>query len=125
MVIGAFIRPAIRYGARAIYQALKVQDRIIDKTYRKAGLYNRGVVRGIQHGLAGGQIVGGLLSLGLDDSTFQPGNNAPIQPRNGPSARTPNKTRNRFSTRYGSRNTTRCYPRFQRRRSSPRKYYRS
>ncbi len=85
--------------ARQLYQVVKYQDKIIDRTYRKAGLYNRGVVKGIQHGLAGGQIVGGIAQLGLiaEDS---PGNGGTIsQQRKRPQTRTPYKTRPRFSIR--------------------------
>ncbi len=74
MVIGAFARPLVRQVGKYIYQGLRQQERVIDYTYRKTGLYNRGVVRGIKHGLAGGQIVGGGLSLGLI-APDTPGNN--------------------------------------------------
>ncbi len=67
----SFLAPVIRVGLRSagryIYQGLRVQDKIIDLTYRRTGLYNRGVVRGIKHGLAGGAVVGGTLSLGLPE----------------------------------------------------------
>ncbi len=99
MVLGAILRPAIRYGARAIYQALKVQDRIIDKTYRKAGLYNRGVVRGIQHGLAGGQIIGGFAQLGLN-APDTPGNGGTIPfQKQRPATYKQSQTRRRFTGR--------------------------
>ncbi len=65
--------------AKNLYQVVKYQDKIIDRTYRKAGLYNRGVVKGIQHGLAGGQIVGGIASLGLN-APDTPGNEYAIPP---------------------------------------------
>ncbi len=66
MVIGAIVRPFVRQAGRQIYQALRAQDRIIDYTYRKTGLYNRGVVRGIKHGLNAGAVVGGTFQLGLN-----------------------------------------------------------
>ncbi len=123
---GPVVRRFIRSQSQNVYQVLKIQDRIIDKTYRKAGLYNRGLVKGIQHGLISGQIIGGFLQLGLnDDQSLTPGNNAPVQPRNGPQTSTPYKTRRGFSTRYGSRNPARCYTNIRRGRSRSRKYYRS
>ncbi len=75
-IIGQGLRTAGRY----VYQGLRQQERIIDYTYRKTGLYNRGVVRGIKHGLAGGQIIGGGLSLGLNEDFSDPKGNA-IQKR--------------------------------------------
>jgi len=104
MVIGAFVRPFIRQIGKYVYQGLRQQDRIVDYTYRKTGLYNRGVVRGIKHGLAGGQIAGGVASLGLN-APDTPGNDVgiPFQKTKPVSTtRTPYKTRNRF--------TNRCYP---------------
>ncbi len=67
-IAGPFIRSQLRGAAGYTYRALKVQDRIIDKTYRKAGLYNRGLVKGIQHGLISGQVIGGVLGLGFDEN---------------------------------------------------------
>ncbi len=64
--VGPFVRSGLRSASRYTYNTLRIQDRIIDKTYRKAGLYNRGLVTGIKHGLIGGQIVGGVLNLGLE-----------------------------------------------------------
>ncbi len=65
MVFGIIGREIFRQGARYIYSGLRAQDRLVDYSYRKAGLYNRGTVTGIKHGLAGGQIIGGTLKLGL------------------------------------------------------------
>ncbi len=80
MVYGAAARIGAtiltRYGKPAgkyIYGALRAQDRIVSYTYRRTGLYNRGVVRGIQHGLIAGQIVGGTLNLGLEDGIDENG----------------------------------------------------
>ncbi len=110
MVLGAILRPAVFKLGRYIYQGLRQQERIIDYTYRKTGLYNRGVVRGIKHGLAGGQIIGGGLSLGLNASD-SPGNDGTVfQPRNGNQTRKPYKTRNRQSIRYRTKRTQRCRP---------------
>ncbi len=75
--IAPILRPIIGKGLRYIYTGLRQQERLIDYTYRKTGLYNRGVVRGIKHGLAGGQIVGGGLSLGLN-APDSPGNDIGI-----------------------------------------------
>ncbi len=72
-LVGPFVRSFARTQSRNIYNVLKIQDRIIDKTYRKAGLYNRGIVQGIKHGLIAGQVIGGTLNLGLqgvDDDGF-------------------------------------------------------
>ncbi len=109
-ILSQAIRAGVRYGARSLYNTLRIQDRIIDKTYRKAGLYNRGVVKGIQHGLVGGQIIGGTLSLGLpegvDSGTFQ--------------KRTPSRSSNkkyRRVQRYTGRRYKYCRPNnFKRRR---------
>ncbi len=101
-IIGPTVRGFVRVQSRNIYQVLKIQDRIIDKTYRKAGLYNRGVVTGIKHGLVAGQIVGGTLSLGLN-APDSPGNglDGSLQKKQQYKTRTTNQTRGRFS---------RCYP---------------
>ncbi len=80
MVIGAIVRPFVREVGRYIYQGLRTQDKLVDYTYRKTGLYNRGIVRGIKHGLIAGQIVGGTLNLGLEggvDDAFSPENGRP------------------------------------------------
>ncbi len=108
-IIGQGLRTAGRY----VYQGLRQQERIIDYTYRKTGLYNRGVVRGIKHGLAGGQIIGGGLSLGLS-APDTPGNGASIfqKQRKFP------QTRKSYQTRY--RSTKRCPP-----RNSEQQYYRT
>ncbi len=76
---GPVIRQFVHTQSRHIYSALRIQDRIIDKTYRKAGLYNRGLVRGVQHGLAGGQVIGGLLQLGLNGDTSPTTGDGPFQ----------------------------------------------
>ncbi len=65
MVIQIVARELLKAGARYVYRGLRAQDRLIDYTYRKTGLYNRGRVAGIKHGLAGGQIIGGTFKLGL------------------------------------------------------------
>ncbi len=97
-LVGPFIRSQLRGAARYTYSTLRIQDKIIDKTYRKAGLYNRGLVKGIQHGLISGQIIGGTLNLGLDKSN---GNNGvPSQDkRTKPTSNKPYKTRRRFPIR--------------------------
>ncbi len=121
MVIGAIVRPFIRQIGKYIYQGLRQQDRIIDYTYRKSGLYNRGVVKGIQHGLAGGQIVGGIAQLGLNSGTDvgndavptkiqrqRPETSKPYQARRGYSRRTycrnPNRYKSNQYNRYSSTN---------------------
>ncbi len=109
----SFIAPILRTGIRSVgkyvYQGLRQQDRIIDYTYRKTGLYNRGVVRGVKHGLAGGQIVGGVASLGLS-AEDSPGNSGQIFKKTRPKADKSYQARRRFARRFGSR---RCgyYPR--------------
>ncbi len=101
----SFIAPILRTGLRElgkqIYRGLRVQDRLIDDTYRKTGLYNRGVVRGVKHGLAGGQIIGGIASLGLN-APDTPGNGAsiPFQKRSKSKTYKSYKARRRFTTRY-------------------------
>ena len=112
----SFIAPILRTGIKSlgkyVYQGLRQQDRIIDYTYRKTGLYNRGVVRGIKHGLAGGQIVGGGLSLGLN-APDTPGNDVGIpfqKVRSRPATRKQNKTRSRLATRCYPRNAKQYFP---------------
>ncbi len=99
-ILAPIIGQILRTGARYIYQGLRVQDRIISHTYRKAGLYNRGVVRGIQHGLIAGQIIGGTLNLGLPGDIE---NGLPQKPKF-PSSRKYSKTRSRYKYDYRSRN---------------------
>ncbi len=106
----SFVAPILRTGLRSlgkyIYTGLRYQDKLVDVTYRKTGLYNRGVVRGIKHGLAGGQIIGGGLSLGLN-ADESPGNSGKIPYQKQPTSYKQNKARSRRS---GSRRTRdRCY----------------
>ncbi len=123
MVIhGIISRFAIRQ-AKQLYQIVKYQDKIIDRTYRKAGLYNRGVVKGIQHGLAGGQIVGGVASLGLNTDNQLNGGNGSIFPRKPSKTGKPYKTRRRFPTRTCPRYTSYKGPGKSYRRPQARKYY--
>ncbi len=106
--IAPLIRPILGQAARYVYRGLRAQDRLVDYTYRKAGLYNRGVVRGVKHGLAGGQIAGGVFKLGL------PGyDDAPIQKR--PKTYRFRKTYRRNFKRYRSNNKY-CRPKPTRRR---------
>ncbi len=105
-IIGPAIRQGVRTIGRYVYQGLRQQDKIIDVAYRRTGLYNRGVVRGIKHGLAGGQIIGGTLSLGLNEDFSDPkGNAIQKKPRYVPKTRKSYKTRNRRTSR-----NNRCYP---------------
>ncbi len=107
-LVGPIIREFVKSQARNLYQVLRAQDRILDYTYRKTGLYNRGVVRGLKHGLAGGQIIGGTLKLGLAPDS--PGNefSEPVQKRRQrDTSRTPNQTRRRYPNR--------CPPRYKNR----------
>ncbi len=104
MVIGAILRPAIFKLGKYVYQGLRQQDKLIDFTYRKSGLYNRGVVRGIKHGLIAGQIIGGTLQLGLN-APDTPGNDV-VPPYTKRPKFTPGKS---FKTR--NRYPSRCYPR--------------
>ncbi len=99
MVIGIFAREGVKYLARNLYTVLRFQDRVIDKAYRKAGLYNRGVVKGVQHGLVAGQVIGGTLNLGLPGDIE---NGLPQKPKF-PSSRKYSKTRSRY--KYDNRST--------------------
>ncbi len=99
----SFLAPVVATGLRTvgryIYQGLRQQDKIIDYTYRKTGLYNRGVVKGIKHGLIAGQIAGGVQELGLS-APDTPGNGAQIQPQKPKYAsRKSYQTRRRFTVR--------------------------
>ncbi len=97
-IAGQIIRRYTRTGLRYVYQGLRIQDRLISRTYRKAGLYNRRVVRGIQHGLIAGQVIGGTLNLGLPGNIE---NGLPEKSRKLPPSRTQYKTRSRY--KYNSR----------------------
>jgi len=112
-IAATFARRYSGPAARYTYNILKVQDRIIDKTYRKAGLYNRGTVKGIQHGLIGGQIIGGLLSLGLpgvDDAPFQPSSpNQKYQKRS--RYKRYSSRYNKYGSRQRNQRSRRCRPR--------------
>ncbi len=105
---GPIIRQGLKTAGKYVYQGLRQQERIIDYTYRRTGLYNRGVVRGIKHGLAGGQIIGGGLSLGLN-APDSPGNDGiqTFQPRKQFTPRKSYKTRGRQSVRYCRSNGSR------------------
>ncbi len=109
-VIAQIARPLIGRVGRYIYQSLRTQDKLIDYTYRKTGLYNRGIVQGVKHGLIGGQIAGGILQLGLN-APETPGNDAqiPSSPRSKYPPRKSYQTRGRFSTGYKRRCPTRPY----------------
>ncbi len=117
-IFAPILGQALRQGARYVYRGLRAQDRIIDYTYRRTGLYNRGVVRGVKHGLAGGQIVGGLASLGLNGGTTPDIEDGFQESRPGTKTSPPYKTRNRFTRRYSIRSRNKCYPYQVRRRSS-------
>ncbi len=121
----SFVAPIIRSGLRQVgryvYQGLRQQEKIIDYTYRKTGLYNRGIVRGIKHGLAGGQIIGGGLSLGLN-APDTPGNGGSIPFQKSSKTRKPYQTRYRRTSRYCPSGTNRFRSDQSRRRSSYRKY---
>ncbi len=110
--IAPILRPLIRKGLGYVYHGLRQQDRIIDYTYRKTGLYNRGIVRGIKHGLADGQIVGGIATLGLN-APDTPGNDVGIPFQKRPKFKTykQNKTRRRFTARCPPRSTKQYFPR--------------
>ncbi len=99
-IFAPILREALRQGGRYVYQALRVQDKLISSTYRKTGLYNRGIVRGIQHGLIAGQIIGGTLNLGLPGDIE---NGLPEKPKF-PTSRKFRKTRSRYKYNYRSRN---------------------
>ncbi len=112
-LVGPTVRGFVRVQSRNIYQVLKIQDRIIDKTYRKAGLYNRGIVTGIKHGLIAGQVIGGTLNLGLAPDSPGRDLDGPIQKKPRYSSRKSYKTRGRFS---------RCYPTKRSSRQKPVRY---
>ncbi len=99
-ILAPIISQAFRHGARYIYRGLRAQDRLIDYTYRRTGLYNRGVVRGIKHGLIAGQVIGGTLNLGLPGDIE---NGLPEKPKF-PTSRKFRKTRSRYKYDYRSRN---------------------
>ncbi len=109
-IVAPILGHALRQGARYVYRGLRAQDRIIDYTYRRTGLYNRGAVRGIKHGLAGGQIVGGTLNLGLQG--LEP--DGIPEKRNRFKTYRQQKTRSRYSN-YRRRNDKYCR-RYNRRR---------
>ncbi len=108
-VVGPIIRQGIRSAAKYVYQGLRQQERVIDYTYRKTGLYNRGVVRGIKHGLAGGQIIGGSLSLGLSSDNQLNDYASPL--RKQPKTYKSNKARYRPTVRRSRSCKPRYYPR--------------
>ncbi len=99
MVLIPLAREAIRQVGKYVYQTLRAQDRIIDYTYRKTGLYNRGVVRGIKHGLGGGAIVGGTLQLGLTTPKQPDSDGIPFQKKQRYKTNPPYKARRRFPIR--------------------------
>ncbi len=116
-IVGPIIRQGLKTAGRYIYSGLRQQERIIDYTYRRTGLYNRGVVRGIKHGLAGGQIIGGGLSLGLN-APDSPGRESdgiftPIQQRKLSKTYKSYKTRRRSTVCYPTKRGSRSYNRFR------------
>ncbi len=114
--LAPIIQTGLRTAARYVYQGLRQQERIIDYTYRKTGLYNRGVVRGVKHGLAGGQIIGGGLSLGLN-APDTPGNDDALQKTIKRNGYAPRKS---YKTRY--RRSNKCRPRYSSKRRAGRYY---
>jgi len=111
-IVGPVVRRFAFQQSRNIYQTLRAQEKIIDYTYRKTGLYNRGIVRGIKHGLVAGQVAGGILKLGLAPDT--PGNDAPVFQK----TRQQSKAYKSYQTRY--RQSRRCPPRSNKRRDTRR-----
>ncbi len=116
-VFAPIIREVLRQGAKYVYRGLKIQDRLIEGSYRKAGLYNRGVVQGVKHGLVASQVAGGLLGLGLNNGSDIGNDNGSFSKKSRPSANTQYKTRDRRTTRPYCRNTSEYKPRKHYRRS--------
>ncbi len=116
MVLGVIARVAplaVKTFGRYVYQGLRMQDKIIEATYRHTGLYNRGVVQGIKHGLAGGQIIGGTAQLGLYTSGQDTDYGVP-QKKNGTKSYKQLQTYNRRQRGY-RRNKRKCGPYMYRR----------
>ncbi len=66
MVLPIIIQKAIERAVPYISSALRAQGRVVDYTYTRPFLtrnINPSVRRGVKHGLAGGQILGGLQEL--------------------------------------------------------------
>ncbi len=66
MVLPIIIQKAVERAVPYISSALRAQGRVIDYTYTRPFLtrnINPSVRRGIKHGLAGGQVLGGLQEL--------------------------------------------------------------
>ena len=123
MVYGAIAqiaRPILTKFGRYVYTGLRQQDKIVDWAYKSTGLYNRGVVQGIKHGLIAGQIIGGTLQLGLN-APDTPGNDVVQTPnRNGNKTGPSYKTRRRQTTRFGTKCPSRRRPYSKYRRSRSR-----
>ncbi len=116
-LVTPIIREVLRQSAKYVYQGLKIQDRLIEGSYRKAGLYNRGVVQGVKHGLIASQVAGGVLGLGLNTGDDIGNDNGTFQKRRRSSPRSQYQTRGRRSVRPYCRNTGKYYRNKQYRRS--------
>ncbi len=93
---------------KAIYAVLTAQDRYISKSFKYGG-YGKATSYGVRSGALAGSIIGAFIK---DDNTFQPGNGAVLQPkqRNVPKTDKSYKTRNRSTSRYGTRYNKYCKP---------------
>ncbi len=110
MVLGQILKvgAVVIKHRKAIYAVLTAQDRYISKSFRYGG-YGKATSYGVRSGALAGSIIGAFIK---DDSTFQPGNGAVLQPKQRfvPTTGKSNKTRYRSSSRYGIRKYKYCKP---------------
>ncbi len=118
-VLATTIRLAFRY-RKVIYKVLTAQDRAIGAAWRKGG-YGRQAQYGARTGALVGTVVGAFIAPDT------PGNNIELFPskkqRPQFTSRKPNKTRNRFPTRTGTKRGSSSYSRRSERFACPSKYY--
>ncbi len=123
MVLPIIAREAARIGVRYLAQGLNYQNRLITSAYSRPYLsrnVNRGVVKGIKHGLyAGGgfEFAKDFISVGVEQGS------ASVQPFYGKTPNTQYKTYSRSTVRSSRRCPTEFRRRKDGRRSRTSKYY--
>ncbi len=122
MVLPIIAREAVRRGVQYIAQGLRYQDKLVTAAYSRPFLpqsFRREIVRGIKHGLAGGQVVGGLIFT----SEFNDADELSVISEDEPVASRPfYKTRRRSAARFGGRCPTNVRSSKYRGRPRSRKY---
>ncbi len=109
MVLPVIINIAVRSAANYVAKGLRYQEALLNKGYSRPFLprnFNRHALKGMKHGLAGGQAAG--IFLYGDEITEFSATPIPKKPRF--ETNRFKKTRSGYATRFGYRRSRKCYP---------------